>query len=209
MICIKDYTHIGVWGATDTGKTYFLCKYAKKCLPKFIFVNPLMEKKIRGVCNTHVSTIEGLAEALHKKKNKIEFVVDEEPEVAQYQVKQIKELLFRIGNKLDAEDKYWISLLIDECDIIFPKFGKSDSGLLRRGRHYGIHVYLASQRVQLVDHSAINQLRYQVFFRLGSWSRLYYQEYKIPIEEHESWLKRKHHYVLWDDFDMVEYPPIK
>jgi hypothetical protein len=208
-LCLRDWTHLGIFGSAGTGKTYFACKYAKVCCPRFIFVNPLLKSKIRRVCNSHVSDVGGMAEALYRGKNRIDFLCAEHPETAQAQVKEIKQFLFDIGNKMNAEDKWWITLLVDEADIIFPKFGKSDSGLLRRGRHYGVHVVLISQRPQFIDPSAVNQLSHQIFFRLSAYSQPYYTEYSIPIEEHLTHLKKPYHYVLWDSFDMKEFSPVK
>jgi hypothetical protein len=208
MNCQQFEGHGFITGKTGCGKTYFSAHIAKQCFPRFIFVNSQYEREVTHVCNSHTSTVDGVMEALYYKRNRIEFIPALQPEKALVQFRQLREYLFRVGRDLNTQEP-WIVLICDESDIYAPKGAFSDlNACFQRGRRYGLKCLAISQRPQLVSSTLLNQCSWQVIFISGGYSAPYFNEYKIPYQEHIQWLSQPYNYILFNGVEATEYSPV-
>lgn len=207
---VLDGTHVLVIGSTGMGKSFWMSEIAKKYLPVFIFINPQMESSIEAVCEVNITRPGDILEALDEGYSRIEFIPSEDDKVAIEELKTMRKVLFELAGDMNVrESEFWVSVIIDEAQLYAPLHSRSDlENFARRGRRFGIRCWFLSQQPQNLSKGIVNNVEHQIIFRLGQYSRTYFHEYKIPIEDHLEHLQKPFHYLVWDGFEMSEEPPI-
>lgn len=198
--------HCLVIGATGSGKTYWMAKVADQYLHRFIFVNPQEEEVVNKICKTAYDEPSELLEGVTNGETSIEFVPDDNDEVALLQLEEIRRGLFDLAGEMNIQaGTWWMNMIIDEAQTYAWKGSREDvDNFARRGRRYGIRSFFLTQRPQNISSTIINNIQYQVIFRTGTYESPYFKTYKIPIAEHEAWLKQDYHYILYDGFEVQE-----
>lgn len=202
--------HVLVIGSTGMGKSYWMSEIAKKYLPVFIFVNPQLEEAIQSICECNITRPGDILEALDEGYSKIEFVPSEDDKEAIEQLKLIRKVLFEFAEDMNVrEGEFWLDLIVDEAQLYSPLHSRTDlENFARRGRRFGIRCWFLTQQPQNLSKGISNNVSNQVIFKLGQYSRTYFHEYKIPVEDHLPHLQKPFHYLIWDGFRMTEESPI-
>lgn len=203
--------HCLVIGSTGSGKTFWMAYVADKFLNRFIFVNPQLEEVVDKICATGYDAPEEVLEGVTNGEKSIEFVPDEDDEVALLQLEEIRRGLFDIASEMNIKSsQWWMNFILDEAQTYAWKGSREDAdNFARRGRRFGIRSWFLTQRPQNISSTIINNIQYQVIFRTGGYESPYFKTYKIPIEEHSEWLKQDYHYILYDNFEVTECEPIE
>jgi energy-coupling factor transporter ATP-binding protein EcfA2 len=211
VLKILNGKHCLVIGATGSGKTYFMAKVADTYFHRFIFVNPQLEEEVDRVCTHAFESPEETLEAVLDGIKAIEFIPDENDEVALLQLEELRRGLFDIAADMNIKSgTWWMNFILDEAQTYAWKGSREDvDNFARRGRRFGIRSYFLTQRPQNISSTIINNIQYQVIFRTGTYESPYFKTYKIPIDEHQEWLKQDFHYILYDGFEVQECEPIE
>ena len=205
--------HILLIGTTGSGKS-FVASYMTKFMDAFLFINVQEEKSASDACQVLLEDPEDLQEALEDGYRGIEFVPSMDRDTAIEEIEVIRQQLFEIGSemKLNAdvlELPFWFNVFLDEAQIFVPKHTHKDAeNFFTRGRGYGIKTIAITRAPQEVSSEVINDIEYQIIFKLGQFAYPYFNSYKIPIEEEREWIMRQYHFVLYDGFVMVRCKPI-
>jgi hypothetical protein len=211
VLKVLNGKHCLVIGATGSGKTFWMARVADLYFHRFIFINPQLEVEVDKICNVAYEEPGELLEGVLDGEKAIEFVPDENTDVALLQLEEIRRGLFDIAAEMNIEaGTWWQNVIIDECQEYAWKGSRNDvDNFFRRGRRFGIRSFALTQRPQNISSTIINNIQYQVIFRTGSYESPYFKTYKIPIEEHQEWLKRDYHYILYDGFQVDRCIPIE
>lgn len=211
VLKVLNGKHCLVIGATGSGKTFWMAKVAETYLKRFIFVNPQLEEVVDSICQVVYEDPGELIEAVLDGVKRIEFIPDENDEAALQQLEEIRRGLFDIGAEMNTNaGDWWMNFILDEAQTYAWKGSREDvDNFARRGRRFGIRSFFLTQRPQNISSTIINNIQYQVIFRTGSYENPYFKTYKIPIAEHEAWLKQDYHYILYDGFEVQECEPIE
>jgi hypothetical protein len=203
--------HAIVIGHTGSGKTFFMARVADLYLKRFIFVNPQLEDVVDNICTVAYQEPDELLEGVLDGQSRIEFIPDENTDVALVQLEAIRRGLFDIAAEMNIQSGvWWMNMIIDECQEYAWKGSREDTdNYFRRGRRFGIRSFALTQRPQNISSTIINNIELQVIFRTGSYEMPYFKTYKIPIEEHQEWLKQDYNYCLYDGFEMTECEAIE
>tara|TARA_R110002124_G_scaffold14054_4_gene63237 strand:+ start:1089 stop:1748 length:660 start_codon:yes stop_codon:yes gene_type:complete len=166
----KDAERIGVWGASGSGKSTRvkeLLKGNKRC----IVIDPQGDWA-RDSSFRSYKTQQGLFKAMKsswKAGFRLVLEVDEEKDHLPDVLQSMARAMFIVQRPYnEGKDKRQITLVIDEMADMFPNRTlsaeqQSFTKLCRKGRHYGVNIIGASQRLAEVHTS----------FR-GNQSRAYY-----------------------------------
>lgn len=211
VLKVLNGKHCLVIGATGSGKTFWMAHVADTYLHRFIFVNPQLEEVVDKICKTGYDEVEEVLEGVLNGENSIEFVPDESDDVALLQLEELRRGLFGIAEEMGvSSSQWWMNFILDEAQTYAWKGSREDvDNFARRGRRFGIRSFFLTQRPQNISSTIINNIQYQVIFRTGTYESPYFKTYKIPIEEHQEWLKRDYHYILYDGFEVQECESIK
>jgi hypothetical protein len=203
--------HCLVIGSTGSGKTFWMSRVADAYFHRFIFVNPQLEPEVDRICTVGYEDPEELLEGVIDGQKAIEFIPDENDDVALLQLEAIRRGLFDIAAEMNIEaGTWWMNFILDEAQTYAWKGSREDvDNFARRGRRFGIRSFFLTQRPQNISSTIINNIQYQVIFRTGTYESPYFKTYKIPIEDHAEWLKRDYHYILYDGFEVQECEPIE
>ena len=203
--------HVLVIGSTGTGKTFWMSRIADKYLHRFIFVNPNLETVVEDICTAHYDEPSDVLKGLLDGEIRIEFIPSEDSKTALEQLKELRLGLFEIAAELNiASGTWWLNVIIDEAQSFAWKGSREDVDVFfTRGRRYGIRSWALTQRPQNVSSTIINNVQTQVIYRTGPYETPYFKSYRIPVEEHQDWLKKSFHYLLYDGFEVFECKPIK
>jgi DNA helicase HerA-like ATPase len=211
VLKVLNGKHIFILGSTGSGKTFWMAKVADTYLHRFIFINTQMEVEVDKICSSGYDEPGELLEGVLDGEKAIQFVPDEDDDVALLQLEEIRRGLFEMAAEMHIESgTFWMNLIVDEIQEFAWKGSRNDiDNLFRRGRRFGIRGWGLSQRPQNVSSTIINNISHQVIFRTGGYESPYFKTYKIPIEEHEAWLKKDYHYLVYDNYEMLECIPIE
>ena len=100
-------------------------------------------------------------------------------------------------------------MIIDEAQVYAWLGSRTDlQNFARRGRRFGVKSWFLSQQPQDLAKPIVNNIDWQVLFKLGQYSSIYFKNYHIPIEEHLEWLSRQYHYVIYNNEVMHRCTPI-
>jgi DNA helicase HerA-like ATPase len=203
--------HVLVIGSTGTGKTWWMAKVATRYLHRFIFVNVNLEEVVENITTAHYYEPSDVLEGLLNGEIRIEFIPSEDSKTALEQLEELRKGLFGIATELDlSSGAWWLNFILDEAQSYAWKGSREDVDVFAtRGRRYGIRSWFLTQRPQNVSSTIINNVQSQIIFRTGPYETPYFKGYKIPIEEHLGWLKKKYQYLLYDGFEVKECPAIK
>lgn len=204
--------HILVIGGTGAGKTYWVTKLCER-LNCFVFVNTQVEVEVENVCQVVTFTPEDLLEIIGEGYTKIEFIPSEDIDEAMEQLREIRRILFNLGEVMYPKrppEEPTINFIIDEAQLYMPKMSRTDlDNIATRGRRWGVRGIFLTQRPQLLSSTAINLCEQQVIFLTGQYESKYFSGYKIPIEIHKEWLLKPYHFVMYDGRDITRYLPVK
>lgn len=201
--------HVLVVGKTGSGKTYWMAKVCSY-LPAYIFVNPQEEDIVDSITQVVTEDSHEVIRLLEEGYRKIQFLPAEDDSVAIDQLEDIRRDLWEVAGEMHIkEGQWWMNMIIDECQIYAPLGSRNDiQSFARRGRRYGIKLWALSQQPQDLAKGIVNNVDYQVLFRLGQYSSIYFKNYKIPIEPHLEWIANDYHYVLYDGDTISRCTPI-
>ncbi len=172
----KDAARTGIFGASGSGKTTrFLEMIEEQKLNRLIILDPMGDwKDIKGF--KAYKTLKGLYTAMKQNWNgefKLVLDVDEDDFYLPDILQQISRDLFIIQKPYaDGKDKRKITLGIDEMADYYPNktLAKDEQGfqkLCRKGRHYGVNIIGASQRLAEVHTSFRGNMSQNYYFRQG------------------------------------------
>lgn len=186
-----------------------------KFLDAFVFVNTQEEREVSQVCDVQLETPDELQEALEEGYRRIEFTPSMDRDTAIEEVEVIREQLFAIGSEMKArstelEIPFWVTVFLDEAQVYAPIMTHKDAeNIWIRGRGYGIRGVAITRQPQEISKSIVNNVEYELIFKQGHYAEPYFTRFKIPIGEHEEWLKGEHNFVLYDKETIIECDPIR
>ena len=202
--------HVLIVGKTGSGKTYWMSKVAEESLDCFIFVNTQLERSVEKVTSFSTDTATEVVEALEEGYRKIEFIPSENDIEGIEQLEQIRRDLWAVAKEMKIkEGQWWVNMIIDEAQVYAWLGSRTDlQNFARRGRRFGVKSWFLSQQPQDLAKPIVNNIDWQVLFKLGQYSSIYFKNYHIPIEEHLEWLSRQYHYVIYNNEVMHRCTPI-
>lgn len=193
----KDAKITGVWGGRGSGKSTRI-KEIIATHPRVITADPLGEYQNRYL--TH----KGLYTAMKNAWSgtfKLSLDVSHHPDPAQSLLKLSRDLLLIQRPYFEGKDKRKLTLVIDEMSIMVPnKTMKSEERdflrLCNLGRHYGIEIIGASQRLAQVHPDFRGNCAENYFFRMASHIDIQAAKQVIG-PSHENALRelQTHHYL--------------
>lgn len=201
--------HVLVVGMTGSGKTYWMAKVCER-LPCFIFVNPQEERIVDTVTDIVTDEADKVIELLEEGYRRIQFLPDDDVVVGIDQLETIRRDLVDAGRDMHLkEDTFWVDFIIDEIQDYAWLGSRNDlENVFRRGRRYGIRGWALSQQPQNLAKVIVNNVSWQVLFRLGQYSSIYFKNYRIPIEQYQNHIDKDYHYVIYDGKKMYPCNPI-
>ena len=206
--------HILLIGSTGSGKTY-AASYMARFMDAFIFINTQEELSASRECQILLEDPEDLQDALEEGYRGIEYVPSLDRDSAIEEVEVIREQLFEIGSEMKGENPVlelptWISVFLDESQVYAPIMTHKDAeAFWTRGRGYGIRGIAISRQPQELSKEIVNNVEYELIFQLGHYALPYFRRFKIPIEEHQEWINKQYHFLLYDKRQIFDCEPIK
>ena len=201
--------HVLIVGRTGCGKTYWMSKICEY-LPAYVFVNPQEETIVDSITQIVTEDPNDVVKLLEEGYRKIQFLPMEDDLGAIDQLEVIRRDLWSVAGEMNIKDgQWWMNFICDEAQIFAPLGSRTDlQTFARRGRRYGIKSWFLSQQPQDLAKGIVNNVDWQVLFKLGQYSSVYFKNYKIPIEPHLEWIKRDYHYCIYDGETIHRCPPI-
>ena len=201
--------HVLIVGKTGSGKTYWMSEICK-VLDCFIFVNTQLERSVEKVTSFSTDTATEVVEALEEGYRKIEFIPSENDIEGIEQLEQIRRDLWAVAQEMKIkEGQWWTNFICDEAQSYAWLGSRTDlQNFARRGRRFGIKSFFISQQPQDLSKAIVNNCDWQVLFKLGQYSSIYFKNYKIPIEEHQGWIDKQYHYVIYNGETVSRCTPI-
>ena len=205
--------HILLIGSTGSGKTY-AAAYMTHFLDSFVFVNTQRELSVSQRCQVSLDDPSELQEALEEGYRGIEFIPSMDRDEAQQEVQIIREQLFEIGEVIKEQAQVlelpmWTTVFLDEAQIYAPLMTHKDGAIFwTQGRGLGIRGVAISRQPQELSKDIVNNCEFELIFKLGDYAYPYFTRFKIPIEEHQEWTDREHHFLLYDKRRLFECEPI-
>ena len=206
--------HIFLMGTTGSGKTY-AASYMAQFMDAFIFINTQQELSASRQCQVELEDPEDLQEALEDGYRGIEYVPSFDRDEAREEVQVIREQLFEIGSEMKEQNPVlelpmWISVFLDEAQVYAPIMTHKDAEIIwTQGRGFGIRGIALSRQPQELSKEIVNNCEFELIFRLGDYAYPYFTRFKIPIEEHQAWIDREYHFLLYDKRQLYECLPVK
>lgn len=205
--------HILIIGSTGSGKTY-AAAYMTHFVDAFVFINTQRELSVSQRCDVRLDDPSELQEALEEGYRAIEFIPSMERETARDEVQVVREQLFELGETIKEQAQtlelpFWITVFLDESQVYAPLMTHKDAEIIwTQGRGLGIRGVALSRQPQELSKEIVNNVEYQLIFRLGDYAVPYFQRFKIPIERHKEWIKRKHHFLLYTNDEFTRCLPV-
>ena len=206
--------HILIIGSTGSGKS-FAAAYMANFLDAFIFVNTQRELEISQKCQVSLDDPSDLQDALEEGYRGIEYIPSMDRDEARIQVQDLREQLFEVGAVIKEESNVleipmWITVFLDEAQVYAPIQTHKDGEIIwNQGRGFGIRGVAISRQPQELSKDIVNNVEYELIFRLGDYAIPYFTRFKIPVEEHNEWTDREHHFLLYDKRKLYRCLPIK
>jgi len=206
--------HFFIGGITGSGKTTFGSSIFEKVDTLAIFINTSEERIPEQKSQIVVTSVDDLCKAIEMDARKICFNPREAGDVSVSDVEEISRIMLKMGRQIHKKRRFiavFGHLFIDEVHEFseLHRANKTIDRIWKRGRRYGIIGVAMSQRPADVSHTILTQCRYHVIFRLGTYEIPYFARYKIPIEDHEEWLKKDYHFCIFDGEEVKRFYPIK
>ena len=206
--------HIFLMGTTGSGKTY-AASYMARFMDAFIFINTQQELSASQQCQVQIEDPEDLQEALEDGYRGVEFVPSFDRDEAREEVQVIREQLFEIGSEMKEQNPVlelpmWINVFLDEAQVYAPIMTHKDAEIIwTQGRGFGIRGIAISRQPQELSKEIVNNVEFELIFRLGDYALPYFTRFKIPIEEHQAWTDKEYHFLLYDKRQLYRCLPIK
>jgi hypothetical protein len=105
----------------------------------------------------------------------------------------------------------WCSVFVDEAHVLLPR-GDDESQILqnlRRGKRFGVKMYIISQNPVDVSKTGRTQCAYHVQFTLNNYNIPYYKQHNIPVEEIQQKTRKPYNFVIWDGRELSEPAKIR
>ena len=205
--------HVLLIGSTGSGKTY-AASYMAQFLDSFVFVNTQRELSVTNMCQVSLDDPSELQEAFEEGYRMIEYVPSMSRDEARDEIQTLREQIFEIGEVIKEEAHVlelpmWITVFLDEAQVYAPLHTHLDGEIFwTQGRGMGIRGIAISRQPQELSKEIVNNVEYELIFELGHYAFPYFKTFKIPVEEHEAWLARKHHFLLYDKHEILQCEPI-
>lgn len=205
--------HILLIGTTGSGKTY-AASYIAQHLDCFVFINTQEEKSASDVCQVSLDDPSEIGDALEEGFRGIEFTPSFDRDEARAEVQILREGLFEVGSVMKAQANVlelptWVTVFVDETQVYCPLHTHLDAeNFFIRGRGYGIRGVALSRQPQELSKEVVNNVEYELIFTQGHYSEPYFTRFKIPIAEHQEWIDRPHHFLLYDKKTITRCLPI-
>ena len=206
--------HILIIGTTGSGKTY-AAAYMLDFLDAFVFVNTQRELEVTQKCQVSLDDPSELQEAMEEGYRGIEFVPSMDKDVAREEVQVLREQIFEIGETMKEkahvlELPTWITVFLDEAQVYAPLMTHKDGEIFwNQGRGFGIRGVAISRQPQEISKDIVNNVEYELIFRLGHYALPYFTRFKIPIEQYQEWTDKTHHFLLYDKISLTRCLPIR
>lgn len=202
---LYDAPHVSIVGATGSGKTTLgIHLYENVPTGKAIFVhqdpNDTMDADVRiDYERGDEWDLQALREGDH-----IEIIMPMDEERATDELARLQTDLFDIARQI-PHDKPRFYVFVDEAHEYAGINAQDDNPLVRmakRGRRFNIRLFLLSQSPADVSKKAMKQASFHVIFPIGTFSKTYFDTYKIPFDEVKMKVgaPKSHKWVVWDDF---------
>lgn len=205
--------HVLLIGSTGSRKTY-AASYMAQFLDSFVFINTQRELSVTNMCDVSLDDPSELQDALEEGYRKIEYIPSMSRDEARDEVQVLREQVFELGEVIKEEAHVlelpmWVTVFLDEAQVYAPLHTHLDGEIFwTQGRGMGIRGIAISRQPQEVSKEIVNNCEYELIFELGHYATPYFKTFKIPIEEHEDWLARKHHFLLYDKHTITECLPV-
>ncbi len=203
---IKTNSHVAIFGETGSGKTELAKHIFRNNDHISIFINP-------GHANIKGFRCEQWNPKILADHQKINFC----PDLSDHEFKLWADRIcydVRMLGKALYPEKYakthWCSIFLDEANFLMPQNDESEALInLRRGKTYGIKMYIISQNPVDVSKTGRTQCAYHVQFELNNYNVPYYKAHNIPVEEIQRKTSQRYHFVIFDGKSLSEPEKIK
>lgn len=205
--------HILIIGTTGSGKT-FAASYMLDYVDAFVFINTQRELSVTQKCQVSLDDPSELQEAMEEGYRGIEFIPSMDRDVAREEVQVLREEIFEIGEVMKEKAQVlelptWITVFLDEAQVYAPIMTHKDGEIFWvQGRGFGIRGVAISRQPQELSKEIVNNVEFELIFRLGDYALPYFQRFRIPIEHHQEWIDKTHHFLLYDKRVLTECLPI-
>ena len=206
--------HILIIGSTGSGKT-FAASYMLDFLDAFVFVNTQRELSVTQKCQVSLDDPSELQEALEEGYRGIEYIPSMDKDEAREEVQVLRENIFEIGEAMKEKAQVlelptWITVFLDEAQVYAPLMTHKDGEIIwNQGRGFGIRGVAISRQPQELSKDIVNNVEYELIFRVGDYAYPYFTRFKIPIEQHQEWIDKQYHFLLYDKRRLFRCEPIK
>ena len=206
--------HILIIGTTGSGKTYAAADMLD-CLDAFVSVNTQRELSVSQKCQVSLEDPSELQEALEEGYRGIEFIPSMDKDTAREEVQVLREQIFEIGEVMKEQAHVlelptWITVFLDEAQVYAPIMTHKDGEIIwNQGRGFGIRGVAISRQPQELSKDIVNNVEYELIFRTGDYAVPYFTKFHIPIEQHQEWIDKTHHFLLYDKRILYHCEPIR
>lgn len=202
-----DAPHVSIVGATGSGKTTFAMHLFENIpVGKALFIhqdpNDTMDAEVR-IDYEHGDSWDV---AMLQKFDSIDIVMPMDEDAAREELARIQSDLFTIARNI-PHDKPRFYVFVDEVHEYADLHADDENPVVRmakRGRRFNTRLYMISQSPADVSKKAMKQASYHVIFAIGTFSKTYFDTYRIPFEDVRKMVgsPEDHNFVVWDDFEL-------
>lgn len=204
---LYDAPHVGIVGATGSGKTTFAAHlYENTPVGKAIFVHQDPNDTVPADAVINYEHGETWDVSVLQEADTVEILAPADEESARMVLAEIQSDLFAVGREIphDAPRFY---VFVDEAHEYAGLNVGDDNPLVRmakRGRRHNVRLFIISQSPADVSKKALKQANYHVIFAMGTYSKQYFDTYRIPFEDVRNALGKpdEHRFMVWDDFEL-------
>ena len=170
----KDAKIIGVWGGRGSGKSTRI-KELTRTNNRLIVLDPIGDYAQGGGFNSY-TTLRGLYQGLKRNWNKgfRSVLIVPRGNDPRAVLEQLSDALFTIQRPYyEGRDTRKITLVVEEMALCYPEktLGKDERNfmeLINLGRHSGVEIIGASQRIAEVKKNFVGNAAEHYFFRMGA-----------------------------------------
>lgn len=209
---LYDGPHVGVVGATSSGKTTLsIHLYENAPVGKAIFFHQDPNDTMAADVVVDYSNGDTWDLSVLQEGNRIEILAPADEDSARVVLGQIQADLFEIGRQIPHDNPRFY-LFVDEAHEYAGLNAEADNPLVRvakRGRRHNIRLFVISQSPADVSKKVLKQANYHVIFAMGTFSKTYFDTYSIPFDDVRDALgdPEEHRFMVFDDFKL--YGPFK